>query len=82
MMAHVVVHGSRDLGEALRRAQTFYSLFPAGPRFRLVEPGPARGPGGEEADEARLEFDVSGYDDPSTSAPSPPSSSPTASQAG
>ncbi|MEU6625429.1 AraC family transcriptional regulator [Streptomyces litmocidini] len=58
MMAHVVVHGSRDLREALRRAQTFYSLFPAGPRFRLAEPG-AGGP-----DEARMEFDVSGYDDP------------------
>ncbi|MGW5781430.1 AraC family transcriptional regulator [Streptomyces sp. NPDC003863] len=58
MMAHVVVHGSRDLREALRRAQTFYSLFPAGPRFRLVEPGTG-GP-----DEARMEFDVSGYDDP------------------
>ncbi|WP_411073198.1 AraC family transcriptional regulator [Streptomyces sp. cmx-4-25] len=75
MMAHVVVHGSRDLREALRRAQTFYSLFPAGPRFRLVEPGPGREAsggvscgeevsGGEEADEARMEFDVSGYDDP------------------
>ncbi|MFE0644026.1 AraC family transcriptional regulator [Streptomyces sp. NPDC058877] len=58
MMAHVVVHGSQDLREALRRAQTFYSLFPAGPSFRLLEPG-AGGP-----DEAGLEFDVSGYDDP------------------
>ncbi|MFJ6246631.1 MULTISPECIES: AraC family transcriptional regulator [unclassified Streptomyces] len=68
MMAHVVVHGSRDLREALRRAQTFYSLFPAGPRFRLVEPAPDEGAFGAEgadgADEARLEFDVSGYDDP------------------
>ncbi|MFI1657003.1 AraC family transcriptional regulator [Streptomyces sp. NPDC020472] len=74
MMAHVVVHGSRDLREALRRAQTFYSLFPAGPRFRLVEPG-AGGTGGTGgtgagvgedggSDEARMEFDVSGYDDP------------------
>ncbi|MFF0426626.1 AraC family transcriptional regulator [Streptomyces sp. NPDC004520] len=64
MMAHVVVHGSRDLREALRRARTFYSLFPAGPRFRLVEPG-ADGSGGTGGpDEARLEFDVSGYDDP------------------
>ncbi|MER7952600.1 AraC family transcriptional regulator [Streptomyces sp. NPDC096079] len=61
MMAHVVVHGSRDLREALRRAQTFYSLFPAGPRFRLLEPG-AGGTGGP--DEARMEFDLSGYDDP------------------
>ncbi|WP_432084692.1 AraC family transcriptional regulator [Streptomyces sp. bgisy095] len=80
MMAHVVVHGSRDLREALRRAQTFYSLFPAGPRFRLVEPAPggeafdaegddgAGGADGDDradgSDEARLEFDVSGYDDP------------------
>ncbi|MFF7850573.1 AraC family transcriptional regulator [Streptomyces sp. NPDC007910] len=65
MMAHVVVHGSRDLREALRRAQTFYSLFPAGPRFRIVEPAPGEDlPGEEAADEARLEFDLSGYDDP------------------
>ncbi|MGA5068471.1 AraC family transcriptional regulator [Streptomyces exfoliatus] len=63
MMAHVVVHGSRDLREALRRAQTFYSLFPAGPRFRLLEPVPGA-PRGDGADEARMEFDVSGYDDP------------------
>ncbi|MFD8209635.1 AraC family transcriptional regulator [Streptomyces sp. NPDC059695] len=61
MMAHVAVHGSRDLREALRRAQTFYALFPAGPRFRLLEPG-AGGTCG--TDEARMEFDVSGYDDP------------------
>ncbi|MFE0773152.1 AraC family transcriptional regulator [Streptomyces sp. NPDC058861] len=71
MMAHVVVHGSRDLREALRRAQTFYSLFPAGPSFRLVEPAPDEGAfeaegadGAGGSDEARLEFDVSGYDDP------------------
>ncbi|MFE4620661.1 AraC family transcriptional regulator [Streptomyces sp. NPDC056747] len=56
MMGHVVVHGSRDLRDALRRGQAFYSLFPSGPRFRLVEPG-----GG---DEARMEFDIAGYDDP------------------
>ncbi|MFB7517320.1 AraC family transcriptional regulator [Streptomyces sp. NPDC056144] len=56
MMGHAVVHGSRDLREALRRSEAFYSLFPSGPRFRLVEP-----PGG---DEARMEFDVTGYDDP------------------
>ncbi|MFD0154683.1 AraC family transcriptional regulator [Streptomyces sp. NPDC055721] len=56
MMGHVVVHGSRDLREALRRGQAFYSLFPSGPRFRLVEPG--------GADEARMEFDIAGYDDP------------------
>ncbi|MET9677451.1 AraC family transcriptional regulator [Streptomyces sp. NPDC006482] len=84
MMGHVAVHGSRDLREALRRGQTFYSLFPAGPRFRLVEPGGGRRPdpsrpgeaGGPEGadpesgapeggiDEARMEFDVAGYDDP------------------
>ncbi|WP_199863472.1 MULTISPECIES: AraC family transcriptional regulator [unclassified Streptomyces] len=86
MMAHAVVHGSRDLREAVRRAQTFYSLFPAGPRFRLVEPGAGRsgaggagavgagsggpGAGGGSAggvgglDEAVIEFDLSGYDDP------------------
>ncbi|WP_328945778.1 AraC family transcriptional regulator [Streptomyces sp. NBC_00250] len=71
MMAHLVVHGSRDLREALRRAGTFYSLFPGGPRFRLVEPGRggtvADGTGvtwADGLDEARLEFDVSGYDDP------------------
>ncbi|MBP2580737.1 hypothetical protein J3A78_001215 [Streptomyces sp. PvR006] len=50
-MAHVVVHGSRDLREALRRAGTFYSLFPGGPRFRLVEPvaGLRRRPPGHPA---------------------------------
>ncbi|MFD3535445.1 AraC family transcriptional regulator [Streptomyces sp. NPDC058664] len=63
MMAHVAVHGSRDLREALRRAQTFYALFPAGPRFRLVEPGTG-GTRAEGLDEARMEFDVSAYDDP------------------
>ncbi|MGW0122539.1 AraC family transcriptional regulator [Streptomyces sp. NPDC003327] len=60
MMGHLVVHGSRDLREALRRAQTYYALFPTGPRFRLAEPGAGR----LAPDEARLEFDVSGYDDP------------------
>ncbi|MFH9726296.1 AraC family transcriptional regulator [Streptomyces sp. NPDC017254] len=79
MMAHAVVHGSRDLREALRRAQAFYSLFPGGPRFRLVEPGGVAGGAGDGSrgvvdgvggtwddgvDEARMEFDVSGYDDP------------------
>ncbi|MGW6392588.1 AraC family transcriptional regulator [Streptomyces sp. NPDC055103] len=79
MMGHAVVHGSRDLREALRRSQAFYALFPAGPRFRLVEPGEGRageggsGWAGEAAigrvgeggvDEARMEFDVAGYDDP------------------
>ncbi|MFK3733020.1 AraC family transcriptional regulator [Streptomyces sp. NPDC088090] len=63
MMGHVVVHGSRDLREALHRARAFYSLFPGGPEFRLAEPAaPAGELGGP--DEARLEFDVSGYDDP------------------
>ncbi|MEU3483092.1 AraC family transcriptional regulator [Streptomyces sp. NPDC033754] len=112
MMGHVVVHGSRDLREALRRGQDFYSLFPSGPRFRLVEPGAGGEPGevgeprevgvprevgeppelgepreagepwevgdpgvggksglgGESgaggSDEARMEFDIAGYDDP------------------
>ncbi|MFI9004064.1 AraC family transcriptional regulator [Streptomyces sp. NPDC053541] len=60
-MADLVVHGSRDLREALHRGASFYRLFPAGPRLRLVEP---EAPGGEFADEARIDFDVSGYDDP------------------
>ncbi|MFF0434214.1 AraC family transcriptional regulator [Streptomyces sp. NPDC004327] len=60
-MAELVVHGSRDLREALHRAQRFYGLLPAGPRFQLVEPG---APVGEFTDEAWIEFDVSGYDDP------------------
>ncbi|MFH8726917.1 AraC family transcriptional regulator [Streptomyces termitum] len=63
MMGHVVVHGSRDLREALHRARAFYSLFPGGPAFRLVEPAAPAGEG-DGADEARVEFDVSGYDDP------------------
>ncbi|MFJ9824036.1 AraC family transcriptional regulator ligand-binding domain-containing protein [Streptomyces sp. NPDC101160] len=108
-MAELVVRGSHDLREALHRGQDFYGLFPAGPRFRLVEPaaraggfagelgggfaGEFRGElsggvggefagglwggvgggfagglsgalSGECADEARIEFDVSGYDDP------------------
>lgn len=37
MMCHATVHCSRDLRTALRRAAEFYALFPAGPRFRLVE---------------------------------------------
>ncbi|MEV6200816.1 AraC family transcriptional regulator [Streptomyces sp. NPDC051771] len=75
MMGHLVVHGSGDLREALHRAGTFYSLFPGGPSFRLVEPAAPKGECGREygkedeperdgPDEARLEFDVSGYDDP------------------
>ncbi|MFF9064603.1 AraC family transcriptional regulator [Streptomyces sp. NPDC014891] len=63
MMAHAVVHGSRDLREALRLAGAFYALFPGGPRFRLVEPAGTAGAAGD-ADEALLEFDLSGYDDP------------------
>ncbi len=54
MMAHAVVHCSPDLRTAVRRADRFYRLFPAGPRFELVEQG-AR---------ARVEFDLSDYDDP------------------
>ncbi|MEU2507332.1 AraC family transcriptional regulator [Streptomyces sp. NPDC007863] len=79
MMGHLVVHGSGDLREALHRARTFYSLFPGGPSFRLVEPAAPKGeydreygrdddkkdePERDRPDEARLEFDVSGYDDP------------------
>ncbi|GEB59051.1 transcriptional regulator [Streptomyces gardneri] len=68
MMGHAVVHGSRDLREALQRSQAFYALFPSGPRFRLVEPGGGDEAGGEwgdeGGDEARMEFDVAGYDDP------------------
>ena len=33
MMAHAVVHCSPDLRTAVRRADRFYRLFPAGPRF-------------------------------------------------
>jgi AraC-like DNA-binding protein len=54
MMAHAVVHCSPDLRAALRRADRFYRLFPAGPRFRLAEAGAV----------ARVEFDLSDYDDP------------------
>ncbi|MFC9735588.1 AraC family transcriptional regulator [Streptomyces roseolus] len=63
MMGHLVVHGSRDLREALHRARAFYSLLPGGPGFRLVEPAEPAGESGG-LDEARLEFDLSGYDDP------------------
>lgn len=58
MMCHAVVHGSGDLRTALRRGQAFYSLFPAGPRFRLAESGST------QDDEAYVELDVSDYDDP------------------
>lgn len=54
MMAHAVVHCSPDLRTAIRRADRFYRLFPAGPRFSLSEqPGVAR-----------VEFDLTDYDDP------------------
>lgn len=54
MMAHAVVHCSPDLRTAVRRADRFYRLFPAGPRFELTERDAV----------ARVEFDFSGYDDP------------------
>jgi AraC-like DNA-binding protein len=54
MMAHAVVHCSPDLRTAVRRADRFYRLFPHGPRFGLTEEGGA----------ARVEFDLSDYDDP------------------
>jgi AraC-like DNA-binding protein len=54
MMAHAVVHCSPDLRTAVRRADRFYRLFPAGPRFALTEHGVL----------ARVEFDLSDYDDP------------------
>jgi len=54
MMAHAVVHCSPDLRTAVRRADRFYRLFPAGPRFDLTERDAV----------ARVEFDLSGYDDP------------------
>lgn len=54
MMAHAVVHCSPDLRTAVRRADRFYRLFPAGPRFCLSEHAAA----------ARVEFDLSDYDDP------------------
>ncbi len=54
MMTHAVVHCSPDLRTAVRRADRFYRLFPAGPRFALTEQGT----------QARVEFDLSDYDDP------------------
>jgi AraC-like DNA-binding protein len=54
MMAHAVVHCSPDLRTAVRRADRFYRLFPAGPRFTLTERDRV----------ARVEFDLSDYDDP------------------
>lgn len=76
-MADLVVRGSRDLREALPRGHGFYGLFPAGPRFRLVEPASPKGEfEGSSGVSARASsranlrtrrgssFDVSGYDDP------------------
>ncbi|MGH8793318.1 MAG: AraC family transcriptional regulator [Stackebrandtia sp.] len=53
MMGFVAVC-SRDLGAALRRARSFYSLFPAAPTFRL-----------ERRDgQARVELETGDVDDP------------------
>lgn len=54
MMAHAVMHSSQDLRTAIRRADRFYRLFPAAPRFTLTERDAV----------ARVEFDLSGFDDP------------------
>ncbi|MDV9175504.1 AraC family transcriptional regulator [Streptomyces sp. W16] len=58
MMCHAVVHCSPDLRTAINRSSTFYGLFPGGPRFH-VEERPAG-----KTDEARLVFDLTGFDDP------------------
>ncbi|MDH6213022.1 AraC family transcriptional regulator [Streptomyces pseudovenezuelae] len=61
MMCHAVVHCSPDLRTALNRASAFYGLFPGGPRFQLEEePGEL----GQETGEARVVFDLTGFDDP------------------
>jgi AraC-like DNA-binding protein len=54
MMAHAIMHSSPDLRTAVRRADRFYRLFPAAPRFTLIEKDAV----------ARVEFDLSAYDDP------------------
>jgi len=54
MMAHAVMHRSPDLRTAIRSADRFYRLFPAAPRFALIE----------QDSVARVEFDLSDYDDP------------------
>jgi AraC-like DNA-binding protein len=67
MMCHATVHCSRDLRAALRRASEFYALFPAGPRFRLVEDVGADSPAahdGSPSGEARIEFDLPAHEDP------------------
>lgn len=53
MMCHAAVH-SADLRSALRRATTFYELFPGTPRFRVRYRGGA----------ARVELDIRGVRDP------------------
>ncbi|MEV0905632.1 AraC family transcriptional regulator [Streptomyces hokutonensis] len=58
MMCHAVVHCSPDLRTAINRSSTFYGLFPGGPRFHMEEK-----PGGK-TDEARLVFDLTGFNDP------------------
>lgn len=63
MMCHAVVHCSPDLRTAINRSSTFYGLFPGGPRFH-VEENPAEENPAEETNEARLVFDLTGFDDP------------------
>lgn len=53
MMCHAAVH-STDLRAALRRATTFYELFPGTPRFRVRY----------RDDEALVELDIRGVRDP------------------
>lgn len=53
MMCHASVH-SANLRSALRRATSFYQLFPGTPRFRISYHG----------DEARVELDIRGVRDP------------------
>lgn len=53
MMCHAAVH-STDLLEALRRATTFYELFPGTPRFRIRY----------HEGQARVELDIRGVRDP------------------
>jgi len=62
MMCHAVVHCSPDLRTAINRSSAFYGLFPGGPRFQLEEGNGELGQ--EAADEARLVFDLTGFDDP------------------
>jgi len=57
MMCHAVAH-CPDLRTALDRGSAFYRLFPGGPRFQLEEKQ------AEETQEARVVFDLTGFDDP------------------